>query len=53
MLPSGYMISISPAEANRKPRPFRKVLIVGAGPAGLFLALLLSQRQVPVIVLEA
>lgn len=47
------MISTSPAEANRKPRPFQKVLIIGAGPSGLLLALLLSQHQVPVIVLEA
>lgn len=34
-------------------RTFRKVIIVGAGPAGLLLALMLSQRGIPVHVLEA
>ncbi|KAL8362611.1 hypothetical protein RB601_008122 [Gaeumannomyces tritici] len=34
-------------------RPFKKVIIVGAGPAGLLLALMLSQRGIPVQVLEA
>lgn len=47
------MGSISPAEADPKPRPFQKVLIVGAGPAGLLLALLLAKHQIPVVVLEA
>lgn len=31
---------------------FQKVLIVGAGPAGLLLALLLSQHGIPVTILE-
>lgn len=34
-------------------RPFDKVLIVGAGPAGLLLALLLSQHGIPVSIVEA
>ncbi|KAI1811295.1 FAD binding domain-containing protein [Poronia punctata] len=34
-------------------RPFKKVLIVGAGPSGLLLALLLSQHGIPVEVFEA
>lgn len=33
-------------------RPFQKVLIVGAGPAGLLLALLLSKHGIPVTVIE-
>ncbi|TLD39257.1 FAD/NAD(P)-binding domain-containing protein [Venturia nashicola] len=32
--------------------PFKKILIVGAGPSGLLLALLLAQRDIPSIVLE-
>jgi 2-polyprenyl-6-methoxyphenol hydroxylase-like FAD-dependent oxidoreductase len=34
-------------------RPFKKVLIVGAGPSGLLLALLLSKHGIPVHILEA
>ncbi|CAK7239191.1 MAG: hypothetical protein STHCBS139747_000620 [Sporothrix thermara] len=34
-------------------RPFKKVLIVGAGPSGLLLAVLLAQHGIPVHVLEA
>ncbi|KAL2023296.1 hypothetical protein VTK56DRAFT_3034 [Thermocarpiscus australiensis] len=34
-------------------RPFNKVLIVGAGPSGLLLALLLSKHGIPVHILEA
>ncbi|GME43156.1 FAD/NAD(P)-binding domain-containing protein [Neofusicoccum parvum] len=34
-------------------RPFEKILIVGAGPSGLLLALLLSQHNIPSTVLEA
>lgn len=33
-------------------RPFKKILIVGAGPAGLLLALLLSKHGIPVIIVE-
>lgn len=33
-------------------RPFKKVLIVGAGPAGLLLALLLSKHGIPVSIVE-
>lgn len=33
-------------------RPYRKVLIVGAGPAGLLLALLLSKHGIPVSIIE-
>lgn len=33
-------------------RPFQDVLIVGAGPAGLLLALLLSKHGIPVTILE-
>lgn len=32
--------------------PFKKILIVGAGPAGLLLALLLSKHGIPVTILE-
>jgi 2-polyprenyl-6-methoxyphenol hydroxylase-like FAD-dependent oxidoreductase len=38
---------------NTNTRPFSKVLIAGAGPSGLLLALLLAQRNIPSIVLEA
>jgi 2-polyprenyl-6-methoxyphenol hydroxylase-like FAD-dependent oxidoreductase len=34
-------------------RPFSKVLIVGAGPAGLLLSLLLAQHSIPSLVLES
>jgi 2-polyprenyl-6-methoxyphenol hydroxylase-like FAD-dependent oxidoreductase len=47
------MGSISPAEPPPKSHPFKKVLIVGSGPAGLLLALLLAQHHIPVVVLEA
>lgn len=33
--------------------PFEKILIVGAGPSGLLLAILLAQHNIPSIVLEA
>lgn len=33
--------------------PFSKLVIVGAGPSGLLLALLLAQQDIPTIVLEA
>lgn len=33
-------------------RPFKKILIVGAGPAGLLLALLLSKHGIPVTIIE-
>ncbi|KAK5110675.1 hypothetical protein LTR85_000757 [Meristemomyces frigidus] len=33
--------------------PFQKIIIVGAGPSGLLLALLLAQHNIPSIVLEA
>lgn len=33
-------------------RPFKKVLLVGAGPAGLLLALLLSKHGIPVTIIE-
>lgn len=36
-----------------KTRPFDSILIVGAGPSGLLLALLLAQHNIPSIVLEA
>ncbi len=34
-------------------RPFRKIVIVGAGPAGLLLAIMLTRHHIPVLVLEA
>ncbi|KAF6817268.1 FAD binding domain-containing protein [Colletotrichum sojae] len=34
-------------------RPFKKVVIVGAGPSGLLLALLLAKHGIPVQILEA
>ncbi|KXX73490.1 Para-nitrophenol 4-monooxygenase [Madurella mycetomatis] len=34
-------------------RPFNKVVIVGAGPSGLLLALLLSRHSIPVHILDA
>ncbi|KAK4149723.1 para-nitrophenol 4-monooxygenase [Chaetomidium leptoderma] len=34
-------------------RPFSKILIVGAGPSGLLLALLLAKHGIPVHILEA
>ncbi|KAL0943770.1 Para-nitrophenol 4-monooxygenase 1 [Colletotrichum truncatum] len=34
-------------------RPFKKVVIVGAGPSGLLLALLLAKHGIPVHILEA
>ncbi|KAI1464354.1 FAD/NAD(P)-binding domain-containing protein [Daldinia caldariorum] len=34
-------------------RPFQKVIVVGAGPSGLLLALLLSKHGIPVEILEA
>ncbi|KAI0126955.1 FAD binding domain-containing protein [Xylariales sp. AK1849] len=34
-------------------RPFKKVVVVGAGPAGLLLCLLLSKHGIPVHLLEA
>lgn len=33
-------------------RPFKKILVVGAGPAGLLLALLLSKHGIPVTIVE-
>jgi 2-polyprenyl-6-methoxyphenol hydroxylase-like FAD-dependent oxidoreductase len=47
------MGSVSPSDPTPKSHPFQKVLIVGAGPAGLLLALLLAQHNIPVLVLEA
>ncbi|KAH6649324.1 hypothetical protein F5144DRAFT_634524 [Chaetomium tenue] len=42
------------ADPTPKPkRPFSKVIIVGAGPSGLLLALLLSKHGIPVHILEA
>lgn len=41
------------SEPPLKPlHPFNKVIIIGAGPSGLLLALLLAQHKVPVLVLE-
>ncbi|CAJ2512486.1 Uu.00g055010.m01.CDS01 [Anthostomella pinea] len=40
------------ADATPK-RPYEKIIIVGAGPAGLILALLLSHHNIPSLVLEA
>ncbi|PSR82529.1 hypothetical protein BD289DRAFT_437188 [Coniella lustricola] len=34
-------------------RPFKNIIIVGAGPAGLLLALLLSNHGIPITILEA
>ncbi|GJC93534.1 FAD binding domain-containing protein [Colletotrichum higginsianum] len=34
-------------------RPFNKVVVVGAGPSGLLLALLLSKHGIAVHILEA
>ncbi|KAK3936039.1 FAD binding domain-containing protein [Diplogelasinospora grovesii] len=34
-------------------RPFKKVLVVGAGPSGLLMALLLAKKGIPVHILEA
>ncbi|KAK0724851.1 FAD binding domain-containing protein [Lasiosphaeris hirsuta] len=34
-------------------RPFKKVIIVGAGPSGLLLGLLLSKHGIPIEILEA
>ncbi|KAK0714403.1 FAD binding domain-containing protein [Apiosordaria backusii] len=39
--------------SDTAPRPFNKVLIVGAGPSGLLLALLLAKHSIPVKILEA
>lgn len=47
------MASTSPPKPAPNSRPFQKVLIVGAGPAGLLLALLLAQHHIPVVILEA
>ncbi|OAA65548.1 Monooxygenase, FAD-binding protein [Niveomyces insectorum RCEF 264] len=41
------------ADTSTAGRPFKKVLIVGAGPSGLLLAVLLSQHGIPVQILEA
>ncbi|KAH8901236.1 FAD/NAD(P)-binding domain-containing protein [Thozetella sp. PMI_491] len=41
---------MDPAGAKR---PFQKIIIVGAGPSGLILALLLAQNNIPSVVLEA
>jgi 2-polyprenyl-6-methoxyphenol hydroxylase-like FAD-dependent oxidoreductase len=38
---------------STQPPPFSKILIVGAGPAGLLLSLLLAQSGIPSTVLEA
>jgi 2-polyprenyl-6-methoxyphenol hydroxylase-like FAD-dependent oxidoreductase len=40
------------ATTSKEP-PFSKVLISGAGPSGLLLALLLAQQDIPTVVLEA
>ncbi|KAK5747176.1 hypothetical protein LTR17_000311 [Elasticomyces elasticus] len=39
--------------SNTNNRPFSKIIIAGAGPSGLLLALLLAQHGIPTIVLEA
>ncbi|KAK7897644.1 hypothetical protein LTR67_004274 [Exophiala xenobiotica] len=39
--------------STEQKKPFGKIIIVGAGPAGLLLALLLSQHGIPSLVLEA
>ncbi|KAK3900988.1 para-nitrophenol 4-monooxygenase [Staphylotrichum tortipilum] len=41
------------ADPTPPQRPFSKVIIVGAGPSGLLLALLLSKHGIPVHILEA
>ncbi|KAK4158678.1 para-nitrophenol 4-monooxygenase [Cladorrhinum sp. PSN259] len=41
------------ADTAARNRPFKKVLIVGAGPSGLLLALLLSKHSIPVHIVEA
>ncbi|TWU76001.1 hypothetical protein ED733_007092 [Metarhizium rileyi] len=38
---------------QQSPKPFEKVLIVGAGPAGLLLSILLAQGHIPSTVLES
>ncbi|KAH6614433.1 hypothetical protein B0J18DRAFT_300817 [Chaetomium sp. MPI-SDFR-AT-0129] len=40
-------------EPTPEKRPFSKILIVGAGPSGLLLALLLSKHGIPIHILEA
>jgi 2-polyprenyl-6-methoxyphenol hydroxylase-like FAD-dependent oxidoreductase len=41
------------ASPNKTKRPFEKIIIGGAGPSGLLLALLLAQHGIPSTVLEA
>ncbi|KAJ5563565.1 hypothetical protein N7535_008729 [Penicillium sp. DV-2018c] len=41
---------MSPTEQQR---PFSKVVIVGAGPSGMLLAILLAQQGIPSVILEA
>ncbi|OWT43555.1 monooxygenase [Pochonia chlamydosporia 170] len=38
---------------QQKPRPFEKIIIVGAGPAGLLLSILLARNRIPSVVLES
>lgn len=40
-------------EAAEARPPFKKIIIAGAGPSGLLLALLLAQHNIPSLVLEA